>query len=85
MQPISLEEIEAFVAENIPAFHQNRIEKIKGLRLKTVLRRKNPYLFKVKAIKNVNGTALAGAACKAVRVTPTAAAPAAPQSAAGSR
>ena len=43
------------------------------------------YLFKVKAIKNVNGTALAGAACKAVRVTPTAAAPAAPQSAAGSR
>lgn len=50
MQPVSLEEIEAYVAENIPAFHQNRIEKIKGLRLKTVLRRKNPYLFKVKAI-----------------------------------
>ena len=49
MQPVSLEEIEAYVAENIPAFHQNRIEKIKGLRLKTVLRRKNPYLFKVKA------------------------------------
>lgn len=50
MQPVSLEEIETYVAENIPAFHQNRIEKIKGLRLKTVLRRKNPYLFKVKAI-----------------------------------
>lgn len=50
MQPISLLEIEAFVEENIPAFHQNRIEKLKRLKLKTILKRKNPYLFKVKNI-----------------------------------
>ena len=50
MNPIKLEEIEAFVEENIPGFHQNRIKKIKTLQLKTVLKRKNPYLFKVKAI-----------------------------------
>ena len=50
MQTISLEAIEAFVAEHIPAFHQNRINKLKQLRLKTVLRRKNPYLFRVKNI-----------------------------------
>lgn len=50
MQPISLEAIEAFVAENIPAFHQYRIEKLRQLRLKIVLKRKNPYLFRVKNI-----------------------------------
>ncbi len=38
------------MAENIPAFHQNRIEKLKQLRLKVVLKRKNPYLFRVKNI-----------------------------------
>ena len=50
MQPISLAEIEVFVEANIPAFHQNRIEKLKRLKLKTILKRKNPYLFKVKNI-----------------------------------
>lgn len=50
MQPVSLREIEAFVEANIPAFHQNRIDKLKRLKLKTILKRKNPYLFKVKNI-----------------------------------
>lgn len=34
----------------MPQFHSNRIEKLKKLKLKIVLKRKNPYLFKVKNI-----------------------------------
>lgn len=39
-----------YVEQQIPEFHKNRIEKLKRLRLKDVLQRKNPYLFKVKNI-----------------------------------
>jgi len=46
MGPISILEIEQFVAENIPQFHRNRIEKLMKLKLETILKRKNPYLFK---------------------------------------
>jgi len=42
--------ITAYVEQNIPNFHHNRIEKLKRLKLKDVLKRKNPYLFKVKHI-----------------------------------
>ncbi|WP_158712851.1 PmeII family type II restriction endonuclease [Parabacteroides pacaensis] len=34
--------------ENICNFHQNRIQKLSKLQLKTVLKKKNPYLFKAK-------------------------------------
>ncbi|WP_299983168.1 PmeII family type II restriction endonuclease [Desulfobacula sp.] len=51
MKPISKEAIIAYVEDNIPDFHLNRIEKLKKLKLNKVLKRKNPYLFKV---KNVN-------------------------------
>lgn len=34
--------------ENIPAFHESRINKLKSLRLDTLLKKKNPYLFKAK-------------------------------------
>lgn len=44
-------EIEKFIEENIPAFHQRRLESLVGLKLDEVLMRKNPYLFKA---KNVN-------------------------------
>ena len=50
MNPIPQAEITKYVEQNIPGFHRNRIEKLKKLRLKAVLRRKNPYLFKVKNI-----------------------------------
>lgn len=43
--------IEAFAEKNIPIFHHRRLESLEGLRLKDVLKRKNPYLFKA---KNVN-------------------------------
>jgi hypothetical protein len=39
-----------YVEQHIPEFHKKRIEKLTRLQLKEVLRRKNPYLFKVKNI-----------------------------------
>lgn len=50
MQRITREIITQYVEENIPEFHCNRIEKLRKLELKAVLKRKNPYLFKVKNI-----------------------------------
>ena len=50
MKPITPLDIAEYVEKNIPNFHQNRLEKLKKLKLKDVLKRKNPYLFKVKNI-----------------------------------
>lgn len=50
MKTITQKMISVYVEQNIPNFHQNRIEKLKRLKLKEVLKRKNPYLFKVKHI-----------------------------------
>lgn len=41
-------QITQYVMENIPAFHESRINKLKSLRLDTLLKKKNPYLFKAK-------------------------------------
>jgi hypothetical protein len=41
----------AFVAENIkPQFHDRRLERLESLKLEDVLQRKNPYLFRAKAV-----------------------------------
>jgi hypothetical protein len=50
MNQITKEEIAVYVEKNIPEFHGNRIAKLQKLKLKEVLRRKNPYLFRVKNI-----------------------------------
>ena len=50
MEEITKQTIEKYVEKHIPEFHHNRIEKLKKLKLKAVLKRKNPYLFKVKNI-----------------------------------
>ncbi|MCI5208818.1 MAG: cytosolic protein [Candidatus Electrothrix sp. ATG2] len=50
MQQMTQEIITQYVKKNIPEFHRNRIEKLGKLELKAVLKRKNPYLFKVKNI-----------------------------------
>ncbi len=50
MRQIKQSEIIKYVENNIPGFHGSRIEKLKKLKLKAVLKRKNPYLFKVKNI-----------------------------------
>ncbi|MFN6960895.1 MAG: PmeII family type II restriction endonuclease [Rhodocyclaceae bacterium] len=43
-----------FIEKNIPDFHRKRIERLAGLRLREVLRRKNPYLFKAKNIESAS-------------------------------
>ncbi len=50
MQAITQDKIIIYVEENIPDFHRNRLEKLGKLKLNEVLKRKNPYLFKVKHI-----------------------------------
>lgn len=46
-----LEKTKQFVAENIkPGFHDKRLASLEGLKLKQVLKRKNPYLFRAKAV-----------------------------------
>ena len=48
MNPISDEQITAYVEANIGAFHDKRLESLNNLKLQSLLRRKNPYLFKSK-------------------------------------
>ena len=48
MTSISDQQITAYVEANIGAFHEKRLESLNGLRLQSLLRRKNPYLFKSK-------------------------------------
>lgn len=50
MQPLNLNDIKAYVEENIGAFHSKRLEGIEKLKLSKILKRKNPYLFKAKNI-----------------------------------
>lgn len=40
--------LEGFIERNIRRFHERRIEALRGLQLKKVLARKNPYLFRAK-------------------------------------
>jgi hypothetical protein len=47
---LKAEDIINYVEENIDKFHQKRIEKLENLNLKTILKRKNPYLYKAKNI-----------------------------------
>ena len=46
----SHKKVRDYVAANINGFHQTRLEKLEGLKLKQILKRKNPYLFKAKNI-----------------------------------
>lgn len=43
-----------FVNENIDSFHQNRLKILEKVNLATVLKRKNPYLFKAKGIETAH-------------------------------
>lgn len=46
-----LKQAKQFVADNIkPGFHDPRLAKIEALKLRDVLQRKNPYLFRAKAV-----------------------------------
>jgi hypothetical protein len=48
MPKLNLNDIHQYVEDNIGTFHQKRIESLNNLKLKTVLKKKNPYLFKAK-------------------------------------
>lgn len=48
MNQLKLKDVTQYVEENIGTFHQKRIDGLKKLELKSVLKRKNPYLFKAK-------------------------------------
>jgi hypothetical protein len=50
MAKLDLNKTKIFVAENIGDFHQSRLECLKNLKLKTILKKKNPYLFRAKNI-----------------------------------
>jgi hypothetical protein len=50
MPPITNNEVEQYVRENISAFHNKRLESINKIKLEHILKRKNPYLFKAKNI-----------------------------------
>jgi hypothetical protein len=50
MQTINLADVSQYVEDNIGVFHEKRIDCLKKLKLKTILKKKNPYLFKAKYI-----------------------------------
>lgn len=50
MEKLNIDEVKDFVNKNISIFHQSKLNTLKSIRLKAVLRKKNPYLFKAKNI-----------------------------------
>jgi hypothetical protein len=50
MASVTVREITKFIEEHIPEFHRKRLESLSSLKLKKVLRRKNPYLYKAKFV-----------------------------------
>lgn len=48
MNPLSIKDIEQYVEENIQNFHDKRLEGLEIGNFTKLLKRKNPYLFKVK-------------------------------------
>ena len=52
MKKINYKELNKFIVRDvIQPFYDKRIEKLRATRLKTILRRKNPYLYKAKNIQ----------------------------------
>ena len=50
MEPIKISDVVKYVEENIESFHKKRISSLDTLSLNRVLKRKNPYLFRVKHV-----------------------------------
>lgn len=50
MEKLELSELVEYIEKNITQFHRKRLEKLQQLQLNNVLKKKNPYLFKAKAI-----------------------------------
>src|SRR5215469_244172 len=52
--PLLINDVIQYVEENITSFHEKRLNKIETLKLKEVLQKKNPYLFKAKNIQTAD-------------------------------
>jgi hypothetical protein len=50
MSSLDLADVRKFVNDNIGTFHSSRLKSLEKLKLKDILKRKNPYLFKAKNI-----------------------------------
>jgi hypothetical protein len=50
MNPVDLVRLTQFINDNIDTFHLSRVKLIQHLKLREILKRKNPYLFKAKNI-----------------------------------
>lgn len=50
MKKIDLKDVSKYVEENIGIFHQKRIQGLSSLKISSILKRKNPYLFKAKNV-----------------------------------
>lgn len=50
MKSISLDEVTEFVNQHIGEFHESRVNRVKKIKLRQVLQKKNPYLFRAKNI-----------------------------------
>ncbi len=48
MNHLSIDEIENYVKKNIGKFHESRLGSLENLDFDHILKRKNPYLYKVK-------------------------------------
>lgn len=54
MKPLKVMEVLQFVEANIGTFHQKRVARLNKLELKTILRKKNPYLFRAKHLSGAD-------------------------------
>jgi len=52
MNNLSINDVIEYVEQNISVFHEKRIAKIGDLKLKEILQKKNPYLFKAKQLQS---------------------------------
>lgn len=50
-----LSSVADYIQTHIDTFHQKRLEKLNGLKLAPILKRKNPYLFKAKNLLTAEG------------------------------
>ena len=54
MDNLSINDVIEYVEQNISVFHEKRISKIGELKLKEVLQKKNPYMFKAKYLQTAD-------------------------------
>jgi hypothetical protein len=50
MKKLNLQKVSQYVENNIGEFHKKRLDKVNSIKLKEVLKSKNPYLFKAKNV-----------------------------------